>query len=192
MQAASSSTQVLSESVIKGDMTQPQAVTIIERAFFHNSNVLYNLGLTPQPTNLTVPSSALPSPNRGTPTLDSLAALGIRFVRLHWVDLSNTVRYRVIPIARLQRMLATSAHAGITITKSCLGLIGEGLAPAFGPTGEYILIPDMETLRVASYADGHAFVMGTFEEKEPVKRTDGTETLEVDDCPRTALRRIVE
>jgi len=89
-------------------------------------------------------------------------------------------------------MLSTSAHGGVTITKACLGLIGENLAPGFGPSGEYVLVPDLDSLRASLNANGHAFLMGTFEEKEPVKRADGSETVEVDVCPRTALRRIVE
>lgn len=173
-------------------MTEAQATTVVERAFFHNANALYALGLTPRPTNLTVPSPTPTGPV--VPALDALAAQGTRSVRLHWVDLSNTVRYRVVPIARLQRMVATSAHGGVgvTITKACLGLICENLVPGFGPSGEYILVPDLDSLRAASYADGHAFVMGTLEEKEPVQRADGTQTVEVDVCPRTVLRRIVE
>src|SRR5882724_351910 len=156
-------------------MTETQAATLVERAFFHNSNELYKLGLTPQPTNLSVPSLTSPQLGPIASTLDTLVAQGTRFVRLHWVDFLNIVRCRIIPLVRLQCMLSTSAHGGVTITKACLGLIGENLAPGFGPSGEYVLVPDLDSLRASLNANGHAFLMGTFEEKEPVKRADGSE-----------------
>ncbi|KAJ7672683.1 amidohydrolase 2 [Mycena rosella] len=38
---------VLSDVVTSGEMTESAAVTVVQNAFFHNSNKLYNLGLSP-------------------------------------------------------------------------------------------------------------------------------------------------
>ena len=39
--------QVLSELVLKGDMSERQAVDLTKKALFENANRVYNLGLEP-------------------------------------------------------------------------------------------------------------------------------------------------
>ena len=41
------SDQVLSDYVDRDELTEDEAVKIVERAFFHNANELYQLNLTP-------------------------------------------------------------------------------------------------------------------------------------------------
>ncbi|KAF8464811.1 amidohydrolase-domain-containing protein [Gautieria morchelliformis] len=52
--------EVLADYVAKGDMTESQAVAVVEDALFHNSNRIYKLGLSPQPTHLKVPIAHRP------------------------------------------------------------------------------------------------------------------------------------
>ncbi len=40
--------QVLESSIRKWELTLPQAVGIVKRAFFENANRIYNLGLEPR------------------------------------------------------------------------------------------------------------------------------------------------
>jgi hypothetical protein len=63
---------------------------------------------------------------------------------------------------------------------------------AGSPTGEYLYAVDLLSLRISPYAPGHASVLGWFEEKRPHPGVKGHLALEVDICPRTILRRIVE
>ncbi|KAF8585597.1 amidohydrolase 2 [Ramaria rubella] len=70
---------VLADSITKGDLTESQAVIIVQRTLFHNSNQVYKLGLTPQSTDLSV---ARLSPSVASPpvlTLESLAASGAKY-----------------------------------------------------------------------------------------------------------------
>lgn len=62
----------------------------------------------------------------------------------------------------------------------------------YSATGEYVYAVDLSTLKLCPYAPGHASVMGWFEEKEPIVGIEGHRSVEVDLCPRTILRRVVE
>jgi glutamine synthetase len=127
-----------------------------------------------------IPLDALPPPLY----VHDLSDIGIRYIRLQWVDLINNVRYRVIDLSYFNKLLA-SARPGISLTKASLGLVFLTLAPGFSAAGEYVYAPDLSTLRRCPYAPGHASVMGWFQEKNGP-------SMEVDLCPRTILRRVVE
>ncbi|KZT22877.1 glutamine synthetase/guanido kinase [Neolentinus lepideus HHB14362 ss-1] len=122
-------------------------------------------------------------------TLEQLGDQGVRYIRLTWVDLVNNIRYRVIPLPYFDKLLKSS-RPGITIGKIVFGLVFLDTAEGFGPTGEYLYVPDMKTLRRCPYAEGHAMVLGYFEHKD--KYSSGMDSLEVDLCPRTVLRRVMQ
>ncbi|TFK47750.1 glutamine synthetase/guanido kinase [Heliocybe sulcata] len=126
-------------------------------------------------------------------TLDDLrdASKHIKFIRVQWVDFINTVRYRVLPVGYFLD-LCSSARPGFTIDSNVLGLVFVSLAEGFDSCWEYLYSPDLATLRICPYAPGHASVMGWFQQKEHITGKDGKETLDVDLCPRTTLRRIEE
>lgn len=111
----------------------------------------------------------------------------IKYVRVQWVDLINNIRHRVLPLAYF-RKLVQSNRGGIGITKAGLGLVRLQMAPGFSPTGEYLYVPDLDSLRICPYAPGHLSVMGWFEEKLP----SPSGGLSVPLCPRTLLKRIIE
>ncbi|KAF8517205.1 hypothetical protein JB92DRAFT_2809890 [Gautieria morchelliformis] len=124
-------------------------------------------------------------------TVDRLSALRIRYVRITWVDLTNVTRLRIVPLSHFLRMLA-SPRPAITMSRFVLGAVFLSIAEGFTTTGEYLYLPDLESLRVCPYAPGHASVMGCYEEKVPVPGPDGMPTLKVDLCPRATLKRILD
>lgn len=165
-------------------MTENQAVEVVERAFFHNSNQLYKLGLTPEPSNPSLSTSLVPT-QPATLTLDTLAAAGVKFVRLHWVDYAYTIRFRLLPVKFLQQM----TRPGFTVAKVALAFIGD-MVPSTGysAVGEWLLSLDLSSLRLITYAPTHAFAMGALEEKE----LDNTgRIVEVPLCPRNVLKNVL-
>ncbi|KAF7430296.1 hypothetical protein PC9H_006000 [Pleurotus ostreatus] len=116
---------------------------------------------------------------------------GIKYIRIQWVDLTNAICYRVIPISYFIKILQ-SPRPSISITKSILGLVHLTLAEGFSPIGEYLYVPDITTLKLCGYAPGYATLMGYFEEKSPKQNVPRSLEYKVDLCPRTILNRIVE
>jgi glutamine synthetase len=124
-------------------------------------------------------------------SIHDLKSMGIKYIRLQWVDTVNNIRYRVIPISYFAKLLE-SPRPSVAITKAVFGIAFITLTPGFAPVGEYLYLPDMNSIRVCPYAEGHASIMGWFEEKVPIQGPDGNLTLKVPMCPRSTLRRIVE
>lgn len=117
--------------------------------------------------------------------LSALPELGISFIRITWVDFTNTVRYRVIPLSYFYKLLQ-SKQPGLTVTKSVMGLVFDSIVDGFSPIGEYIYAVDLTSLRVCTYAPGNASVLGFFQAKTIVGKE-----VDVPMCPRTILRKIV-
>lgn len=115
----------------------------------------------------------------------------LAFVRLTWVDFTGVVRFRVIPLAYFLKMLQ-SPRPGVAIAEAAMGLVYLHLADGFNPMGEYLYVLDLSTLRLCPYEEGHASVLGWFQEKAPVLGADGNLTVAVDLCPRSTLQRVVE
>ncbi|KAL4068505.1 hypothetical protein V8B97DRAFT_1873227 [Scleroderma yunnanense] len=117
--------------------------------------------------------------------LGALPELGISFIRVQWVDLTNIVRYRVLPLSYFYRLLQ-SDPPGLTVTKSAIGLVFDSTIEGLGPVGEYMYAVDLTSLRVCTYAPGHASVLGFFKAKTPIGKE-----VDVPMCPRTTLQRII-
>ncbi|KZV68337.1 FLU1-II protein [Peniophora sp. CONT] len=131
--------------------------------------------------------STISLPSFSAKDVSALATSGVRYIRFTWVDLTNIVRCRVIPIGAFQALLA-ARRPGISVATVALGLVGPTCAPGFTGTGEYLYVPDLSSLRKCGYAPGHANLLGYLEQKVPASG----ESLEVGLCPRTLLRRVVE
>jgi hypothetical protein len=56
--------------------------------------------------------------------------LGINYVRLQWVDFTNHIRYRIMPISYFLKVL-NSPRSNISITKAVFGLVFTALADGF-------------------------------------------------------------
>ncbi|KAJ7142135.1 hypothetical protein C8R43DRAFT_892199 [Mycena crocata] len=127
--------------------------------------------------------------------INTLKALGIRFIRFQFVDLTNNVRYRVIPITYFEKILATP-RPSISILTMGLGAVFFTIADGFAPNSEYLYLPDMSTVRILPYKPGHASVLGWFAEKHPTGTDDGNGPGNLvslaELCPRRILRDVVE
>jgi len=120
-------------------------------------------------------------------SVKDLEKLGIRYVRITWVDLINNIRYRVLTLSYFKRILE-SERPGISVPSVVFGLITLQIAEGFAPIGEYLYVPDLNTLRVCPYAVGHASVLGWFQEKVPPPSGG----LDVELCPRSLLKKVLQ
>ncbi|KAG2008476.1 glutamine synthetase [Coprinopsis cinerea AmutBmut pab1-1] len=120
------------------------------------------------------------------PIIKTLIEQGIAFVRVQWVDLTNLIRCRVIPISSFDKLLQSERPA-ISITKAVLGLVGYGVAETFNGTGVWSYLFDLTSLKLCPYAPRHASVMGWFHEASPPPARD----LGISICPRTLLSKVV-
>ncbi|KAH7913568.1 hypothetical protein BJ138DRAFT_1099354 [Hygrophoropsis aurantiaca] len=112
----------------------------------------------------------------------------IEYVRVQWVDLHNTIRFRVLTREYFLHLLQSAKFPpGISITKSVLGLVFLTCAPGFGAVDEYLYAFDLASLRRCAYAPGHAALLGTFLEKHPGPNGIYPPTPL---CPRTNLARL--
>lgn len=96
-----------------------------------------------------------------------------------------------MPLAYFKKLLQSS-RPGVGAATTLFGLVNLEVAEGIELTGEYLCVPDLNSLRVCPYAPGHASVMVTFQHKSPVPGPDGNLSLEVDLCPRTLLARVVK
>lgn len=108
--------------------------------------------------------------------------MGVKFVRILYVDLDSIIRGRVTTIDNFEHeveeglTLAIVMQSAFTVTDKLV------TASRYTAVGEVRLIPDVSTLRVTTWAPGHAMVIG--EQYRP----DGA-PFEVD--PRPKLRELL-
>ncbi|KAJ2935070.1 hypothetical protein H1R20_g2074, partial [Candolleomyces eurysporus] len=121
------------------------------------------------------------------PTTELLKARNIGYVRVQWVDLTNNIRYRILPLAYLDKILKSERPA-IHLTKATLGLVFLSIADGFGATGEFAYVCDLNSIKICTYAPGHASIMGWFQEKYPPPGPNPSYDISL--CPRTLLKRI--
>ncbi|KAH7921666.1 hypothetical protein BV22DRAFT_713188 [Leucogyrophana mollusca] len=127
----------------------------------------------------------------GTISVSELSSLSVKFIRIQWTDMCNSIRFRVIPLSHFKKLLAT-ARPSVSMSKCVLGVVFVTVIPGFSVVGEYLYVVDTSTLRICPYAPGHAVVFGHFQEKTPVLGANGIQTLSVPICARTILDRIVK
>jgi glutamine synthetase len=120
-------------------------------------------------------------------SVKDLEKLGIRYVRITWVDLINNIRYKVLSLSYFRRLLE-SGRPGVAVPTAAFGLVNLQLAEGFAPIGEYLYVPDLTTMRICPYAEGHASVFGWFQVKVPPLNG----SLEVELCPRTLLKKVLQ
>lgn len=69
-------------------------------------------------------------------TIDNLRDRGIRYIRFQWLDFTNTIRTRIIPIAYFTKMLEAE-RPSISVAKVAMGLVfltvAEGYRYFFSP-----------------------------------------------------------
>ncbi|TEB34253.1 FLU1-II [Coprinellus micaceus] len=127
-------------------------------------------------------------PQAPHPAVVLLQSQNIAYIRVQWVDLTNQIRYRVLPLAYFAKLLQSSNRPAVSLTKATLGMVFLNMSPGFTCNGEYSYVFDLDSLRTSSYAPSHAIVMGWFQEKYP----SPSGSFDVDLCPRALLKRISE
>ncbi|KAF8827170.1 hypothetical protein HHX47_DHR5000569 [Lentinula edodes] len=117
------------------------------------------------------------------------ASTELKYVRLYWVDLSNTRRCRVIPRESFLQLMESN-RPGVNVGQVALGLVYLTIAEGFHPIGEYLYVPDLSSLRILHGVGKSPIfgILGKFENKSPEGKKSG---VEVEMCPRTALSRII-
>ncbi|KAI0087488.1 glutamine synthetase/guanido kinase [Irpex rosettiformis] len=133
------------------------------------------------------PSTANRAPLVNLEDDEYLDSLGVKYIRITWLDYINQPRYRVVPRAYFKKLLQSS-RPGVSLAKVVFGLVSLALAPGFSGTGSYHYVIDPSSFRLAPYAPGHASVMGFFQEKSPSPEHGLTVPL----CPRWLLKQIVD
>ena len=96
-----------------------------------------------------------------------------------------------MPLSYFKKLLEGN-RPGIAVAKVTLGIVYLSVASGFTSMGEYLVTPDLSTIRPCPYELGHASLIGWFEEKAGVTDSQGELIVQVDLCPRGMLRRIVE
>ncbi len=114
--------------------------------------------------------------------IEDLKKKGVKYVRTLYIDLDNIIRGRVSPIDVFEE----EVEHGLTLAEvmqSAFALT-DTLVPGsiYDPVGEVRLLPDISTLRIITWAPGHAMAIGE------QYRSDG-KPFEVD--PRPKLREIL-
>lgn len=114
-----------------------------------------------------------------------LEQLGVRYIRLTWVDWTNTTRYHVLTRSYFRKLLRSS-RPGLTITAAAFGIVFLHICEGFSVTGEYLFVLDEGSFRLCPYSPGHATIMGFFQNLVP-EPEHGLDML-LD--PRTQLMRV--
>ncbi|KAJ3931975.1 MAG: hypothetical protein NXY57DRAFT_1005092 [Lentinula lateritia] len=117
------------------------------------------------------------------------ASTELKYVRLYWVDLTNTRRCRVIPRDSFLQLMESN-RPGVNVGQVALGLVYLTIAEGFHPISEYLYVPDLSSLRILHGVGKSPIfgILGKFENKSPVGEKSG---VEVEMCPRTTLSRII-
>lgn len=103
----------------------------------------------------------------------------IKFLRLQWLDLTSSLRLRIVPVDQFLQLVNEGKSVGVP--KYILGLLHkEFISPGFAFNGQRNLVPDFDSLRIGA-RDGYATVQCGFEE------VNGNQ---VSECPRTLLQKI--
>jgi len=110
----------------------------------------------------------------------------LKYIRLTWLDLHNVARCRVLSLDYFERLLeSASGRPGVSVVGCALGLVGLSIVDGFSASGNYLYVADLSSMRLCTYAPGHAILFGWFQNSHV-----GPELpLEYDLCPRTLLAR---
>lgn len=114
-----------------------------------------------------------------------LDQLDVRYIRLTWVDWTNTIRYHVLTRSYFRKLLRSS-RPGITIPNAMFGIVFHHLCKGFTAVGECLLALDENSFRLCPYSPGHATIMGFFQNLVPEPKYG----LEMLHDPRTQLARV--
>ena len=137
--------KVLSTYIERGSLTIPEAVKIVQDMLFNTANQLYSLKLSLVPVRSTVVSNISSSKASWTNNFTMFQHFleqepSVRFLRLQWLDYTNTLRLRILPIKQALRMFSEGRFIGIV--EAVFGLLQvDHICPGFSATNEYDMYP---------------------------------------------------
>ncbi|KAI0018732.1 glutamine synthetase/guanido kinase [Xylariomycetidae sp. FL0641] len=185
---------VLGDLVLAEQLTEPQAVELVQAILFSNARRLYGLShITRSLPTYAQLSAGHPSRSRpssphhlaspATP-LAKLRALDAKYLRLYWHDYTGSARCRVLPVARAHRALEAGQPLTLNLARATFGLLpNDALLPSLDATGMYTAVADLGAVR-AGPAPGHASAPLDFHgEDDPLGPAAPL-------CPRGLLRRL--
>ena len=110
----------------------------------------------------------------------------VKYIQLTWLDFNNVARCRVLSYSYFERLLEpASGRPGVSVAGCVLGLVGLGIVNGFSAAGNHLYVADLSSMRLCSYAPGHAMLFGWFQNAQ----VGPGRPLEYDLCPRTLLAR---
>lgn len=181
--------QVLSEEVQCNGVDLAWAIDATKNILFRNSNSLYELGFKepdfqiadlPSRTNLTTLSSANSTSLRSHWQTFKTQNPEVRFVWMHFLDYTSTMRTRMFPIAEFEKIVAEGRR--ISITTATLRLLwDDSTAPSCSPIGMFMMKPDLATLFRNAGSSSHTASVMTFWNQENGEPLEG--------CPRSMLSK---
>jgi glutamine synthetase len=87
----------------------------------------------------------------------------VRFVRLHWVDLTGLTRMKVLTVEYFRRLAETRSVVSVSSTVlSILPDLSDDRTSNFDHVGQYDLIPDLTSIRLCGFRPTHASVLCDF------------------------------
>lgn len=175
--------KVLGSYVEQGSLTTIEAVKIVEDTLFNTANQLYGLKLPLVAVSSTVLNLSKAAWTNNFARLQRFLDQepSVQYLRLQWLDYTNTLRLRVLPIKQALRMFSEGRFIGII--EAVFGLLqSDIICSGFSATEEYNMYPQFDGLRLGS-RKGYATVQCEF------RRKNGEE---LPICPRTSLRKQVE
>lgn len=137
--------KVLGMCVERESLTIKESVKVVQDILFNTANQLYGLHLSLVPVGLTILSDPSPSKASWTNNFAQLERFidqepSIQFLRLQWLDYTNILRLRILPIKQALRMFSNGQF--ISIVEAVLGLLQtDSICPGFSASDEYSLYP---------------------------------------------------
>lgn len=114
-----------------------------------------------------------------------LDQLGVRYIRVTWVDLTNTIRFHVLTRSYFRKLLLSSRQ-GFSTVAAAFGVVFMHVCEGFSTIGELLIVLDESSFRLCPYVPGHASIMCFFQNVAPEPEYG----LEHHMDPRTQLARI--
>ncbi|KAI5819267.1 hypothetical protein BZA77DRAFT_259703 [Pyronema omphalodes] len=190
--------EVLEGLVQENCLSYDQASSLVKKMFFENSQRLYDLSISPAwSEDLAIPASALtPNTSRSvSPTLNAFDAIfashkSAKFLRIQWVDYSNTLRLRVLPISQVRKALSKGPNGlDIRITQAAFSIMHDDyVTSTMTPSGMWSISPDWSSLRSyhpAATETGNPYAAVMCD----IKLVTGEDMTR---CPRTVLRHTID
>lgn len=137
--------KVLGMCVERESLTAKEAVKVVQDILFKTANQLYGLHLPLVPVVPTILSDPSPSKASWTNNFAQLERFidqepSIQFLRLQWLDYTNTLRLRILPIKQALGMFGKGRF--VSIVEAVLGLLQtDVICAGFSATDEYSLYP---------------------------------------------------